>query len=212
MSIRNLDPKLRQFLDEETNAPVPDLAERQARVWQGIEARLGFEPQSSEEVGDVAASATRNLVPAVVSAALGGVALGFGLGVWLSTRPLPDPVGPDVPIEVLGPPPLPAPPPVRPSPEPVAPAPAGRTRERALIERARVSLNRNDPQEALVTLMGHAREFPAGKLVEERERLMIQAFDAAGRSDEARERAASFVRRFPNSVHLPFVRRVLSAD
>ena len=42
--------------------------------------------------------------------------------------------------------------------------------------------------EATVTLMTHAREFPDGKLAEERDVLLIEAYLRAGRSDLARRR------------------------
>jgi hypothetical protein len=49
----------------------------------------------------------------------------------------------------------------------------------------------------------HARLFPEGTLVPEREVLAIEALVELGRTQEARARFADFRGRFPNSPHLP---------
>jgi hypothetical protein len=100
------------------------------------------------------------------------------------------------------PPPAPAPPPAL--EPPVVPEPAAApepSAEWVLVERARVALLRGDPREALVTLMGHERQFPQGALAEEREVLTIEAMLALGRRKEALVRARAFRERYPNSVH-----------
>jgi len=74
-------------------------------------------------------------------------------------------------------------------------------RERALVDRARAALRRDDAHEALVALMGHEREFPAGALAEERDRLSVEALVARGRMEQARARAALFRARHPGSVY-----------
>jgi hypothetical protein len=78
-------------------------------------------------------------------------------------------------------------------------------RERTLIEATRSALGRGDSAAALDSIDKHARDFPAGRLVEEREALAVQALMLAGRGDEARSRGERFHRRFPRSIFLPVV-------
>jgi hypothetical protein len=52
----------------------------------------------------------------------------------------------------------------------------------------------------------HARRFPAGSLVQEREVLAVELLRALGRAAEARARAAAFARTFPRSVYLQQLR------
>jgi hypothetical protein len=111
----------------------------------------------------------------------------------------------------------------RPAAAPLATAPAGgRTRteeaagrdsllgaERNLIDTARTAVARGDGEAALTTLARHAREFPEGRLAEEREWLAIQALVLSSRRDEARARATAFRRSFPRSLMLPALDRVV---
>lgn len=77
--------------------------------------------------------------------------------------------------------------------------------ERSLLEIARSALARGQAEGALDAVQRHARRFPRGQLTEEREGVWIQALVAAGRSAEARVRAAEFRRRFPQSILRPVV-------
>ncbi len=77
--------------------------------------------------------------------------------------------------------------------------------ERALLEIARTALARGQVEAALDAVQRHARRFPRGQLVEERESVWIQALVAGERSAEARQRAAEFRRRFPQSILRPVV-------
>jgi hypothetical protein len=79
------------------------------------------------------------------------------------------------------------------------------TRERALVETARSAVARGDGSAALQATSEHARTFPNGRLVEEREALAVQALVLAGRRDEARARAERFRQRYPNGLFLPVV-------
>jgi hypothetical protein len=81
--------------------------------------------------------------------------------------------------------------------------------ERALLDRARSALMRGDGETALGPLGKHARSFPRGQLVEEREGMRVKALVLAGRQTEARARASSFRRRFPHSLFLPVVEAAL---
>jgi hypothetical protein len=62
-----------------------------------------------------------------------------------------------------------------------------------------------DPAKALALCEDHARRFPTGLLVEEREALAIQALLALGRTDDAKKRADAFYAKFPDS---PLTRRI----
>lgn len=75
--------------------------------------------------------------------------------------------------------------------------------ERALLEVARTALARGQVDAALDRVQRHARRFPRGQLAEERESVWIQALVAADRAVEARQRAAEFRRRFPQSMLRP---------
>ena len=85
-----------------------------------------------------------------------------------------------------------------PSPDPLA-------AERTLIDVARAGAARGRTAEALAALDNHARRFPRGSLVEEREGLRIQVLLAAGRIDEARSRVVRFRSSFPTSLLLPSI-------
>jgi hypothetical protein len=73
--------------------------------------------------------------------------------------------------------------------------------EGALLLRARQVLAA-DPSTALELTREHAKLFPAGGLVPEREVLAIEALVQLGRLDEAQARFGAFRSRFPRSPHL----------
>lgn len=130
-------------------------------------------------------------------------------------RALPEPLPAPAP---LAPPPIAAPEPT-PAPQPAPPkvttstVDAGTPRpgardlslsaERALLEVARAALAKGETAAALDALTQHERDFANGRLVEEREALMIRALLTAGRDAEAQARTARFKERFPESLLLP---------
>jgi len=73
--------------------------------------------------------------------------------------------------------------------------------EGALLLRARQELA-SDPSGALTLTQEHARRFPSGGLVQEREVLAIEALARLGRSSDARHRLDAFRARFPQSPHI----------
>ena len=83
--------------------------------------------------------------------------------------------------------------------------------ERALLDRARIALAQGNTADAERALAMHARRYPAGLLVEEREALAIKTLVDVGRVDEARRRAVRFKERFPSSIFLPAVDETLGA-
>ncbi len=94
------------------------------------------------------------------------------------------------------------------------PTPASVTSATALAESrevadARRALRSGDPRGALTRLQALGREFPNGILVQERDALVIEALSAAGDSGAARERAKSFLERYPKSPHAAAAWRAL---
>jgi type IV secretory pathway VirB10-like protein len=79
------------------------------------------------------------------------------------------------------------------------------------LDRARAAVARRDFTSALAAIARHEREFPAGKLAEERDALRIKALLSLGRGDEARRAAAAFRRGFPRSALLPRVEEMMHA-
>ncbi len=84
-------------------------------------------------------------------------------------------------------------------------------RERALLDAARADAARGEPALVLEQTEQHARQFPQGRLSEEREALAVRALLALGRTDEARARAEAFRAAYPHSFLMPVIDSALSA-
>jgi outer membrane protein assembly factor BamD (BamD/ComL family) len=101
------------------------------------------------------------------------------------------------------------------APSPVPRAGAGDARdhglaaERKLVEMARTALTRGETDGALAALGRHVRQFPRGRLAEERESLYVQALAASGDSVQARARGKRFYRQYPHSLFAPVVEQAL---
>ncbi|MBN9162504.1 MAG: hypothetical protein BGO98_27035 [Myxococcales bacterium 68-20] len=92
----------------------------------------------------------------------------------------------------------------------LAPAAAApRCNELELIDRADTKLRSGDLTGALAVARDHEQRCPSGLLVQERERIAIEALAKLGRVDAARARARTFEERFPASPHLRRVRQVI---
>ena len=65
-----------------------------------------------------------------------------------------------------------------------------------LLQRAQSDYASQDFPDALVLVAEHARQFPNGRLAEEREALRVRSLAGAGRGDQARRALAAFARRF----------------
>ena len=78
--------------------------------------------------------------------------------------------------------------------------------ERVLLERARVALSRNRPEQAILTLNEHKRNYKNGVMIEEREALAIQALVSLQRYELARKRANKFFVNYPKSFLKPLVK------
>jgi TolA-binding protein len=162
-------------------------------------------------------------------AAAGGAAAKVGLGAlalivaggaaWLlSTRdaslppkvassaaapaPAPAPVAAPAPSAVVTSPPLVVAPPSAelPSPSPPKATPVTPPSEADLLEQARAALKAGDSARALQRASEHAKRYPRGVLVQEREVLAIQALRRLGRDAEADRRADAFARAYPGSA------------
>jgi hypothetical protein len=81
-------------------------------------------------------------------------------------------------------------------------------RETAALEQV-FSVIASDPGRALAMLAAFDREFPHGRLRDEREFLGVLALERLGRVDEARARAQALLQRSPASIYAPRLRRLL---
>jgi hypothetical protein len=84
-------------------------------------------------------------------------------------------------------------------------------RERALLDTARRAIAADDHAACLTELRKHARSFSAGKLAEERDAMVVNALVGTGQYDEARQKAALFAKRYPNSFLAPSVEGAILA-
>lgn len=91
-------------------------------------------------------------------------------------------------------------------PNDVTPSARGLAAERALLDVARTALASGDLDTALAASERHAKEYPTGSLVEEREVIAVKGLAALGRREEAQARARAFEKRFPGSLSLRAVR------
>lgn len=93
-----------------------------------------------------------------------------------------------------------------------APAPAAavpRCDDVMLVDAADTELRAGKPEAALAIAREHERRCPTGTLVQERERIAIEALVQLGRIDQARARARAFEERFPSSPHVARIRQAL---
>jgi hypothetical protein len=88
-----------------------------------------------------------------------------------------------------------------PAPDLAPAAPLDLDAELRLVARIRGALRRGDAAAALAAIAEHRRDFPDGALVQERSAHEVDALCAAGRRDDARELAAGFLARWPDSTH-----------
>jgi hypothetical protein len=225
-----LDPELRSLFDAEADFP-PEPAATRASVWDKVQGAITVAPLVSSDAGGSSPPPASGALSKSTIAALAFLAGGLtGAGAYhFADRTPPPLVAPaDTPALVAdagasnakAPPPafsaVVAPPPAVSAPEPPAlrgslPPSIASTRspttdlarERAIIDVARTAVARNRLSAALEAINRHAREFPKGQLSEEREGLRVLALARDGKSDEARERAAAFKKRYPKSMLLP---------
>lgn len=80
--------------------------------------------------------------------------------------------------------------------------------ELELVQRAQAAIG-SDPERALAVTTEHARAYPTGAFVQEREVIAVEALARLGRSDEATKRAVALVRRFPRTPYATRLERAL---
>lgn len=131
--------------------------------------------------GSVASTMPANLTPAVAAPEASGSAPAPLLGVAATTE-LVTPAAPRVEPRVL---------------------------ELTLLESARKATRAGDFTTALAIIHEHEQRFARGRLLEEREALRVKSLIGLGRRDEAVRAAESFRKRFPKSVLLPSVSRMV---
>jgi hypothetical protein len=112
-----------------------------------------------------------------------------------------------VPAQAAPPPPAAS---KKPQRSPALTRPADPGAELELLERAQRAM-KADPKAALALLAEHERAFPRGDFVQEREMLAVEALQATGQLHAARQRASNFLRRFPDSSHIPRLELLLHA-
>jgi hypothetical protein len=83
--------------------------------------------------------------------------------------------------------------------------------EQKLLDSARTALAQGRAVDALAPLDRHAQRYASGILAEEREALAINVLVTLGRYDEARDRSARFLRRYPDSLLRAAVEAAIAA-
>ena len=83
--------------------------------------------------------------------------------------------------------------------------------ERILLDEAHAALAQGNPGDAIVHLERHRCSFGAPILGEERDAMWIEALVKGAAYDDARQRAAAFGDRFPDSIFLSGVESVIAA-
>jgi hypothetical protein len=96
--------------------------------------------------------------------------------------------------------------PTRPEPLETETAGPDLAAEMEVLRRAGTLVRTGDGERAVTVLDEHARRFPGGQLVEDREALRVQALCAKGDAAAAREAARAFEAAHPKSPHLRRVR------
>lgn len=91
----------------------------------------------------------------------------------------------------------------------VPPRAESRALELSLLESVRKATRAGDFPTALTLIHEHERRYPSGLLIEEREALRVKSLLGLGRRDDAIRVAESFRKRFPTSVLLPTVTRMV---
>lgn len=87
-------------------------------------------------------------------------------------------------------------------------APRPHRGEREILDEAMRCMSRGSAACALTEVAAHAREYPNGALVEEREAIRVEALELAGDIAAAQERARAFLVRYPTSIHVTRVRQI----
>jgi hypothetical protein len=200
------DPELAELLGRAKDDVLePERVERLARAFAG--------PTSIPPGGGGGGAGASGRTLKLVGGTLGGLGVILAGALALSPRSsaklehgpnaLPIPVIAASQQEKWLPPPLQLaekPEPVASAPKPAASAPRSGVEEYQLIRAARAALP-NDPTRALALAREHAKKFPHGMLVQERQVIEISALRKLGRAGEAQSETKAFEKAYPNSPH-----------
>lgn len=221
--MKQLSPKARAMLDALQTVDSP-AAGIETRAWSAVVARTAAGDLGPQIPADAPApAAATGGVVKTLALVVGVAAIATAIGVGVATNddapatvqrlvgsrvildaPAPAPVEPDdepvlVPSDPASEPAI-APAPTkpirpRPRPEPASDGPDALEREMRLMSEARAALGAGDAARAIGLLKDHARQFPKGAFVLEREVSWITALCALGKTDAARTRADGFLRK-----------------
>jgi hypothetical protein len=220
-----------RLVDLQDEAPSREAAFLRAviRAQEGARPPSGKMEELAGRLGPLLQSTTTPApshgIPWMAASAAAIVALGFVAVVRTSTptpkleapvqtsvastakevSPPPSPVEPDPPAAV----PVDALPSVNVQKAPPVPGAAPRCDEVVLLDIADTELRSGNPERALAATRDLEQRCAGGALVQERERIAIEALAKLGRIDQARARARAFEARFPTSAHLRRVRQVV---
>jgi TolA-binding protein len=167
----------------------------------GAGAASSAAPAGSAATGLAGTLLAKKIVLVGVAAAVG---IGGGTAALLEVRSERQRNSPAAAVQPARPPgarPQTLPPPEPPPVESAPPDTLGE--ERTLLDRARMDIGSGELAGAGALLTRHAAQFPAGRLAEEREALIIRLLVRQGRDPEARAHAARFRREHPRSIQLP---------
>jgi len=208
--------------------PASDAAQR---IEKAMTPLLGAGGATGGAAGGAgAASSSTILSKPLIAALLMSVAAGGGVGLYwsMSEAPAPEPVAPpaerpeaietttesEPPIEY-------APTGARDEPEAAPEDPRGertsrsRDRETGLSEaellRGAQDAVHTNPRRALRLVREHARRYPDGFMVQEREVIAIDALKRLGQRRKAATRASRFLSRFPSSAHRARIAELVDA-
>ncbi|OJY25907.1 MAG: hypothetical protein BGO98_35515 [Myxococcales bacterium 68-20] len=88
------------------------------------------------------------------------------------------------------------------------PGPEPSSTELDFVLRAQTALT-SDPQRALAITNEHARTYPSGEFIQEREVIAVEALSKLGQRDEARRRALALVQRHPRTPYAARLERAI---
>ncbi len=225
----NVVPILGPLTFREAGRQIPEAPDDvRARVWEGVQARIGGGGGPGSGPRAPKSPAPRllaNPAAAAMLAGLGGMAVGVLAGAaW---DPFHRPVQAPAIVQVMtapssvAPPPPEAPPPAtsEAAPSAASPALAAPTASNAgepvdlddvLVNRAEAAVRDGQVESALASVQRHATVFHGGgRRAHDRDVVWIAVLLRAGRTDEARQRLVSFARAYPRSPRLDDFRRTL---
>ena len=214
------DSDLDALFEAERSFEESPTAEARARIHDGVLATIGIPVPSGGGI-PVGRAALGMLGTFVIGGAVGAAvmhrSMSFPPSSVVEAAPSPS-VAPSATTSIELPSATPSASSAPSAPRRAVPAPASAesseeavAAERALLDAARIAIANGQPQNAVDLVERHAREFPRGRLVEEREALAVRALVKASRYEEARKRGIAFKATWPLSLAMPAVNAALES-